>query len=122
MQIIPFKEPAAWQNQITLTSVIFILRFRWNALNAYWVMNISDGNDQPILLGVKVVTNFDLTAQFKALTGMPLGDILCQNINGLWDTIERFDMGQTNEIIYYEPNELETQAQAQISLQESETG
>jgi hypothetical protein len=107
MQIIPFKEPAAWQAQITLSSTIFILYFRWNAMNKYWVMNIFDRNDQPILLGVKVVTNFDLTAQFKAITGMPLGDILCQNVIGLWTDIQRFDMGQTTEIIYYEPGELE---------------
>lgn len=107
MQIIPFKEPAAWQAQITLTSVIFVLYFRWNAMNRFWVMNIFDSNDQPILLGVKVVTNFDLTSQFSAITGMPLGDILCQNIIQDWNTIERFDMGQTNELIYYEPGELE---------------
>jgi hypothetical protein len=110
MQIIPFKEPAAFQQQITLTSVIFILYFRWNAMNQYWVMNIYDRNDQPILLGVKVVTNFNLTAQFAALTGMPSGDILCQNLLGLWDTIQRFDMGQTTEIIYYEPGELKVDA------------
>lgn len=110
MQIIPFKEPAAFQQQITLTSVIFILYFRWNAMNQYWVMNIYDRNDQPILLGVKVVTNFNLTAQFAALTGMPSGDILCQNLLGLWDTIQRFDMGQTTEILYYEPGELKVDA------------
>ena len=110
MQIIPFKEPAAFQQQITLTSVIFILYFRWNAMNQYWVMNIYDRNDQPILLGVMVVTNFNLTAQFAALTGMPSGDILCQNLLGLWDTIQRFDMGQTTEIIYYEPGELKVDA------------
>lgn len=106
MQIIPFKQPAAFQEQITLDSTIFILYFRWNALNQYWIMNIYDRNDQPILVGVKVVNNFNLTAQFSALPGMPKGDILCQNILGLWETIQRFDMGQTNEIIYYVSGEL----------------
>ncbi len=114
MQIIPFKEPAAFQQQITLTSVIFILYFRWNAMNEYWVMNIYDRNDAAILLGVKIVTNFDLTAQFSAITGMPLGDIVCQNILGLWDTIQRFDMGQTTELIYYQSGELQSQAEAQL--------
>lgn len=107
MQIIPFKEPAAFQQQITLSSVIFLIYFRWNAMNQYWVMSIYDRNDQPILLGVKVVTNFNLTAQFEALAGMPVGDILCQNLLGLWDTIQRFDMGQTTEIIYYANGELQ---------------
>ena len=108
MQIIPFKDIAAFQQQITLDSVIFSIYFRWNALNKYWVMNILDRNEDPILLGVKVVTNFNLTYQFAAIAGMPKGDILCQNILGYWDTIQRFDMGQTNEIIYYVNGELET--------------
>lgn len=109
MQIIPFKEPAAWQAQITLTNVIFILYFKWNALNKYWVMSIYDRNDTPILVGIKVVSNFDLTAQFSAISGMPSGSILCQNVLGLWDDIQRFDMGETTEIFYYEPGELQTE-------------
>lgn len=114
MQIIPFKEPAAWQAQITLTRVIFVIHFQWNALNEYWVMSIHNADDVPILVGVKVVTNFDLTAQFKAIPGMPAGDIVCQNIIETWETIGRFDMGDTNEIIYYEPGELETVAEAEL--------
>lgn len=120
MQIIPFKEPPAWQAQITLTGTIFLLYFSWNAMNEYWVMNIFDRNDSPILLGVKVVTNFDLTAQFAAITGMPQGNIVCQNILGLWDVIQRFDMGQTTELIYYEPGELATQAAAAVAAQEQD--
>lgn len=124
MQIIPFKEPAAWEAQITLTNVIFNLRFQWNALNKYWVMSIYSRNDDPILLGVKVVVNWNLTGQFVTV-GMPAGDIVCQNILGLvqvtqpngsiqfqlppesFRKIERFDMGDVDELFYYEPGELE---------------
>lgn len=114
MQIIQFKEPAAWQEQVTLTGVIFIFYFKWNALNEYWVMNIYDRNSNPILLGIKIVTNYDLTSQFVA-AGMPSGDILCQNVLDEWNDIARFDMGETNELFYYEPgelNSLKTQAEA----------
>ncbi len=117
MQIIPFKEPAAWQNQITLSSVIFLIYFRWNAMNQYWVMNIYDRNDTPILLGVKVVTNYDLTIQFAAILGMPAGDIVCQNIINEWIDIGRFDMGVTTELIYYEVGELQSVAEAQSLIQ-----
>ena len=106
MQIIPFKEPAQWAAQITLSNVIFNLEFKWNALNKYWVMNIFDRNNIPILYGAKIVTNYDITAQFVA-AGMPTGNILAQNIIGLWNDIERFDMGQTTELIYYSAGELE---------------
>lgn len=106
MQIIPFKEPAAWNAQITLSGVIFQLYFKWNSLNQYWVMSIYNRNSEPILLGVKVVSNYDLTEQFVAL-GMPEGDIICQNIIGLWGDILRFDMGETTELLYYEDGEVE---------------
>ena len=106
MQIIPFKEPAAWSEQINLTNSVFILHFQWNALNRYWVMSIYNQDNIPILLGVKIVPNFDLTKQFVQ-AGMPAGDILCQNILNEWGEIGRFQMGQTNELIYYEPGELE---------------
>lgn len=107
MQIIPFKEASAWQAQISLSGTIYFLYFRWNAMNAYWVMSILDANAVPIIIGIKVVTNYDITLQFAAITGMPAGDILCQNIIGQWGNIERFDMGQTTELIYYAVGELE---------------
>lgn len=106
MQIIPFKEPAAWSEQVNLTNSVFLFYFRWNALNRYWVMNIYNQDNIPIVLGIKIVTNYDLTKQFVVM-GMPAGDIICQNILNKWDDIERFQMGQTNELIYYEPGELE---------------
>ena len=109
MQIMPFKESAAWQEQLTLSNIIYILYFKWNALNQYWVMNIYDANAAPLLLGVKVVPNFDLTSPFTVL-GLPPGDIVCQNILNQWGPIQRFDMGETCELIYYTPGELEATA------------
>lgn len=115
MQIIPFKEPASWKMQINLTNQIFNLSFKWNAMNGYWVMSISDRNDNPIIYGIKVVTNYDLTAQF-VVSGMPLGDIVCQNIISEWIDITRFAMGVTDELIYYEPHELETESELELVL------
>lgn len=106
MLIVPFKEPASWQAQITLTDVIFNLRFKWNALNKYWVMSIYSRNDEPILLGVKVVVNWNLTGQFVTV-GIPTGDIVCQNVLGGFEKIMRFDMGEIDELFYYEAGELE---------------
>lgn len=105
MQIIPFNETGSWIMQISLSSVIFNLRFHWNALNEYWLMDILDGDFNPIVLGVFVVSNFNISAQFAAITGMPVGDIVCQNLLNAWGPIGRFDMGQTTELIYYEPGE-----------------
>lgn len=105
MQILPFKEPGSWQMQITLTGVVFNLNFHWNALNKYWLMDILNNDSDPIVYGIKVVPNFNLTAQFIA-AGMPLGDILCQNFVNINGDIARFDMGDTTELVYYEPGEI----------------
>lgn len=109
MFIIPFKEPAAWTSQMTLTMVNFFLYFRWNAINQYWVMNIYNANNVPILLGIKVVTNWNLTGPFTVI-GQPAGDIVCQDIVGNWLDITRFSMGQDQELIYYEPGQLKADA------------
>lgn len=106
MQLIPFKEPGSWEAQIELSGVIFALAFKWNALNEYWVMNIFNRNAEPILLGVKVVVNWNLTGQFVTV-GMPEGDIVCQNVLGAFGKILRFDMGNVSNLFYYEEGELE---------------
>jgi hypothetical protein len=105
MQIIPFKDTGSWSMQISLSGTIYNMNFKWNALNQFWLMDILDANFNPIAYGIVVVPNFNLTEQFAALTGMPTGDIVCQNILNEWGPIQRFDMGQTTELIYYEPGE-----------------
>lgn len=105
MDIIPFKETPQWRQQIELNNETFILSFKWNALNEYWSMNIFDQNESPIALGVKIVTQFNLTEQLVQ-EGMPKGDIVCQNIIGGFEKIKRDDMGLTNELVFYETEEL----------------
>lgn len=104
MQIIPFKEPSQWQEQIELGSQTFILSFSWNAMNEYWVMDILTRDLVPIILGIKVVANYDLTAQYVA-NGKPGGDIVCENIIGGQGKIQRYDIGDVAELIYYAARE-----------------
>jgi hypothetical protein len=105
MQIIPFKEPAQWREQIELTGTNYILRFKWNAINQFWSMDVLDIDDNPIVLGVKVVVNWNLLEQYSMLE-KPQGDILCQNIVGGFQKLGRFDMSEIAELLYYEPGEL----------------
>lgn len=106
MQVIPFKEPSNWTEQITLSGVIYILEFTWNALNEYWIMDIYNRDRVPLIYGIKLVPNYPLLAIYS-VEGMPSGEIVCQNIVGSNDSISRFDMSQKFELIYYEAGELE---------------
>lgn len=106
MQIIPFKEPSNWKEQIELDGVIFVLEFTWNALNEFWVMDIFNRDEIPIIYGIKIVPSYPLLAAFTVLD-KPTGEIVCQNIVGGNDIIGRFDMAQKFELVYYSEGELE---------------
>lgn len=105
MQIIPAKQDTQYREEIELDGTSFILIFAWNALNEYWTFSIYDRDLNPIVYGIKIVTQFNLIEQIVQL-GMPLGDIFCQNIVGLFQKIQRNDMGLTNELVYYAEGEL----------------
>lgn len=107
MMIIPFKEPSSWREQITLSNVIYVLDFTWNALNEFWTMNISNRDLVPLVQGIKIVPNYPLLAQYT-FEGKPAGEIICQNIVGGIDEIRRFDMSQRFELVYYEEGEFDT--------------
>lgn len=106
MQIIPSKQDSQYRQQVDLNGETFILAYQWNALNEYWSLNIFNGSLEPIALGLKIVTQWNLTEQIVQ-TGMPNGDILCQNIVGGFEKIQRNDMGQTNELVFYAEGELD---------------
>lgn len=105
MRIIPFKEPAQWKEQLQLDGVVFYFVFKWNALNEFWVMDIYNVDELPLILGIKIVPLYNLLEQYTVF-GKPRGDIICQNIVGSQDTISRFDMSQKFELIYYSIGEL----------------
>lgn len=106
MLIIPFRDPAQWQEQIELTGVSFILVFTWNALNSFWGMDIYNRDEEPLILGIKIVPNYPLLQAYTVF-GMPAGEIVCQNVVNAPQEIKRFDMAQKFQLVYYEPAELE---------------
>lgn len=108
MLIIPFNDPAQWQERITLTGNIFNLRFAWNALNQFWTMNMYDQNFTPIVLGIYIATNYNITKQFYAdivASGISFGDIVCIDYTENWENITRYEMGESADLFYFEPGE-----------------
>jgi len=105
MQIIPAKQDSQYREQINFDGTIYVLFFNWNALNEFWTLSIYDQNLNPIVYSIKIVTQYNLTEQIVQ-SGMPEGEILCQNIVGIFEKIKRNDLGLTNELVYYSVGEL----------------
>ncbi len=107
MLIIPFREDSNFKEQIQLSGVLYFLEFTWNALNEFWTMDIYDLNEERVIIGIKIVPEYPLLAQYT-VDGMPAGEIICHNVVNAPSEIERFDMNQMFALVYYEPLEIET--------------
>ena len=104
MQLIPFKEPAQWNEQIQLGSTVYNITCQWNALNQHWTLDILTRDLEPLIVGVKIVVNYNLLAQY-ATFGLPPGDVVCQSIIQSFAKLGRFEMDRTAELVYYNPGE-----------------
>lgn len=119
MQIIPSNPDGSYTMQIALSGVLFNLDFHWNSLNSFWVMGIYTANRVPVVLGIKIVPNYNLSGQY-VYSSMPTGTIACQNFIGEWGEIGRFDMGDTTQLVYYEPGEFTSTSDLESSAIELE--
>jgi hypothetical protein len=106
MLIIPFKEPAQWQEQIELDGLNYIFVFTWNALNEFWTMDLYNRDEEPLVQGIKIVPNYPLLQAYTFI-GKPPGEIICQNVVNAPQEIKRFDMAQKFQLVYYAEGELE---------------
>lgn len=52
---------------ITLAGVPFSMRVSWNKPAQYWLLDIADGNDAPIIQGIPLLPSGDLLAQYAYL-------------------------------------------------------
>lgn len=84
-----------------LDDVDYVFRFRWSGREESWIMDIRDFQNNPVVAGVRVVTNIDLLANFKHLD-IPQGDLVAINLKS--DTAEpgRNNFGTDIRIIYAE--------------------
>ena len=56
--------PEAQSFSITIANVNYNMTIKWNTVAFFWVLDIYDDNDAPILTGVPLVTGADLLAQY----------------------------------------------------------
>ena len=89
----------AYDFQIELDGIQYTLGFAFNTRAGHWVMDISDAGGAPILMGLKVITGWLLTARFR-LAGLPPGDFFVYDSSGKNEdpTIEDFG---TQKILFY---------------------
>lgn len=94
----------AYDFQVELDGVLFTLGFNYNARAGYWVFDIFDSNDNPLLVGIRLVSGQLLTERFIS-EGLPLGDFFIFDSSGKNEdpTIDNF--GVTCLLMYADKEE-----------------
>lgn len=59
--------PQAQFFQISLSGVVYNLRFTWCEPNATWIVDVRDASSAPVVLGVPLTTGADLLEQYGYL-------------------------------------------------------
>jgi len=94
----------AYSFQIELDSVLFSLRFSYNARAGYWTFDIYDANELAILLGIRIITGWLLTDRF-VMDNLPKGDFFVFDTTGKNTDPTQDDFGTTKLFMYADKSE-----------------
>ncbi len=101
MQILPLRTDLPdYTLEIALDEVTFSLRLRWSAREACWYLDISDEDDVPLAMGVKVVLSWPLGGR-RVLHAMPVGSLYAFDTSGQDIGPGLADLGGRVQLVYY---------------------
>jgi hypothetical protein len=73
--IVPVRQDLIeWVQRTRLDGLLYVLRFKWNARDQSWIVDILDESEAPIRTGIKIVEGFPLLRTI-AVAGRPPGEL-----------------------------------------------
>lgn len=81
----------------------YILRVLWNERFGYFSLSVSEADQTPILVNVKMVKNFPLTRRFQDLR-LPFGALFFVQETGNADRPAYSDLATSFNLYYIEPD------------------
>lgn len=102
IQIVPTPPPgvAFSEQRTTLEGVDYTLKFRWNARDSAWYMDIADAEAVTLRTGIKLVPNFRLLFYVPPLADLPPGDFMLFGKEGAGAAPD-LDTLSTEWVLYY---------------------
>ncbi len=74
--VIPLTQgAAAFRTRVPLDGVDFLLDLTWNGRAAAWFLSVFSADGEPLVQGLKVVSNRPLLHRFRHIEGMPAGEL-----------------------------------------------
>lgn len=92
--------------QIELEGRLYFFEFRYNTRMERWLMDLEDENQDPLVVGIPVLTNLFLLAQFVD-DRLPPGFIIAQDESGEGKQATRQQLGNDVKLLYMTSDEAE---------------
>jgi hypothetical protein len=101
---IPTSEGAAYYSQrVRLDGRDYNLRFAWNEREGRWYLSIFTDEDVPLILGIKIVTNWPLLRYYRSDPRVPPGEIMAMDLtpDGAPPGFDELAIGKRVELVYF---------------------
>ncbi len=107
--LVPTTPGAPYHSQKTrLDGRDYVLRLAYNQREERWRLSILDEEEQPILIGLKLVANWPLLRHYRFDPRLPPGEFFAMDLtgNGSPPTLDELGEGRRVELTYFEAEEL----------------
>ncbi len=91
----------AYTFQLSLEGRLYNWVIRFNERMSRWIMDISDENNTPLVLGTPIQVDFNLIKRFKQ-SALPPGDFFAVDESGEGKQPDRQDLGNDIKLFYIE--------------------
>lgn len=107
VQLIPTSDAPYYSQRVKLEGRDYLFRFAYNEREERWRLSIFDDEESPLLLGLKLVTNWELLQHYKADTRLPPGElwVMCTSGDDEPPKLDELGEGKRCELTYFTADE-----------------
>jgi hypothetical protein len=104
--LIPTSAVPYYSQRVKLDGRDYLLRFAYNEREARWYLSLYDDEELPLVLGLKLMTNWELLQHYHADPRVPPGElwVMCLSGDESPPTLSELGEGKRCELTYFDLN------------------
>lgn len=100
---IPVQTNLPWYKfKISLSSIVYTLRLRYNTRTTLWMLDIADASDSTLVSAMPVLVARNMNGQY-VVAGLPVGTFFCTDDTGDGSEPTQFTLGLDHTLFYADP-------------------
>jgi hypothetical protein len=101
--LIPTSANPYYSERVKLDGRDYLLRFSYNEREERWYLSLYDDAEDPLILGIKLLTNWELLQHYHADPRVPPGELWVMDTTGNDDppTLNELGVGKRCELTYF---------------------